>query len=60
METPVIAPLLPDELAELDRVCRDHGMSRPDAAAAAIRWYIGVDGDLPPIDDPAGDEIDHE
>jgi hypothetical protein len=57
MATPVIAPLLPDELVELDRVCRDHGMSRPHAAVAAIRWYIGVDGDLPAIEDPTADEL---
>lgn len=46
----------PDDLACLDRVCRDQGVSRLDAVESALRWYIERDGDLPTID--FGDEAD--
>ena len=54
----IAAPIPPDELAALDRVCRDRGVSRLDAVESAVRWYIEREGDLPAIDDPAADEIE--
>ena len=48
MEQAVILP--PDDLAALDRVCRDQGVSREEAVESAVRWYIEREGDLPPID----------
>jgi len=45
------ATLPPDDLAALDRVCRDQGVSRLDAVESAVRWYIEREGDLPSIDD---------
>ena len=50
MEQAIIATLPPDDLAALDRVCRDQGVSRDDAVESAVRWYIEREGDLPPID----------
>ncbi len=50
------ATLAPEDIAELDRVCRRHRVSRADAVHEAVRWYIGREGDLPPIDDPAAEE----
>jgi metal-responsive CopG/Arc/MetJ family transcriptional regulator len=58
MEQTIIATLPSDDLAELDRVCRQQGVSRPDAIYEAVRWYIGVSGDLPPVEDPLADEIE--
>jgi metal-responsive CopG/Arc/MetJ family transcriptional regulator len=55
MEQAITAPLPPDDLAELDRVCRDQGVSRHDAVESAVRWYIEREGDLPPIEDPIAD-----
>ena len=54
MEQAVILP--PDDLAALDRVCRDQGVSREEAVESAVRWYIEWEGDLPQVDDL--DEID--
>lgn len=56
METTTAIP--PDDLAALDRVCRDRGVSRADAVESALRWYIEREGDLPPIYDPAAEDID--
>jgi len=47
----ITASLPPEELANLDRVCRDQGVSRDDAVESALRWYIERQGDLPSIDD---------
>jgi len=58
MEQAITATLPPEDLAALDRVCRDQGMSRDDAVESAVRWYIEREGDLPPIDDLAADEFD--
>ena len=55
MELPASLP--PEDLADLDRVCRGLGVSRLDAVQAAVCWYIEREGDLPPIDDPAAEEI---
>jgi metal-responsive CopG/Arc/MetJ family transcriptional regulator len=57
MEQAVTATLPLDDLAELDRVCRDHGVSRHEAVESAVRWYIGRGGDLPSVDD-LDDEIE--
>jgi hypothetical protein len=57
MEQAITASLSPDDLAALDRVCRDQGVSRHDAVESAVRWYIEREGDLPPIDDPTADGI---
>jgi metal-responsive CopG/Arc/MetJ family transcriptional regulator len=54
----ITTALPPEDLAELDRVCRYQGVSRPDAVDTALRWYIGREGDLPPIEDPTADEIE--
>ncbi len=58
MEQAITATLPPEDLAALDRVCREQGVSRLDAVENALRWYIDREGDLPPIDDPAADEIE--
>lgn len=50
--------LQPDDLAELDRVCRQQGVSCTDAVESALRWYIERDGDLPSLDDLSAEEID--
>jgi metal-responsive CopG/Arc/MetJ family transcriptional regulator len=47
-----------DELAEFDRVRGPQDLSRAEAVRAAIRWYIGVIGSLPPAEEPTLDEID--
>jgi hypothetical protein len=49
MEQAITAALPPDDLAALDRVCRDQGVSRLDAVESAVRWYIERDGDLPSV-----------
>ena len=56
METAITLP--PEDLAELDRVCRYQRVDRAEAVHEAVRWYIGREGDLPPIEDPAGDEFE--
>jgi metal-responsive CopG/Arc/MetJ family transcriptional regulator len=50
MEQAITATLPPHDLAALDRVCRDQGVSRDDAVENAVRWYIDREGDLPPIE----------
>jgi hypothetical protein len=57
MEQAIAASLPPEDLAALDRLCRDQRMSRDEAVETALRWYIEREGDLPPIDDPAAEEI---
>ena len=57
MEQTIIATLPSDDLAALDRLCRDQGVSRLDAVESAVRWYIDREGDLPFVDDLAADEI---
>ena len=52
----IAAALQPDDLAEFDRVCRRHGISRLDAVHEALRFYIEREGDLPTID--YGDDPD--
>ncbi len=51
MEQPITATLPPDDLAALDRVCRNHRVSRDDAVESALRWYIEREGYLPLVDD---------
>ena len=51
------AAVPPEDLADLDRVCRGQGVHRLDAVQAAVRWYIDREGNLPPVDDPIADEI---
>ena len=58
MEQAITAILPPDDLAALDRLCRDQGVSRLDAVQDALRWYIDREGNLPTVDDPAADEIE--
>lgn len=50
--------LLETELAALDRVRERQKLSRTEAVRAAIRWYIGSVGSLPPAEDAAPDEIE--
>jgi metal-responsive CopG/Arc/MetJ family transcriptional regulator len=57
MEQAITATLPSEDLAALDRLCRDQRMSRDEAVETALRWYIEREGDLPPIDDPAAEEI---
>ena len=52
----ITAAIQPDDLAELDLVCRQQGISRFDALESALRFYIEREGDLPTID--YGDEPD--
>ena len=52
----ITAALQPDDLAELDRVCRQQHVSPVDAVHEAVRFYIEREGDLPTID--YGDEPD--
>jgi metal-responsive CopG/Arc/MetJ family transcriptional regulator len=58
MEQTITGSLPPDDLAALDRVCRDQGVSRHDAVESAVRWYIEREGDLPPVDDPATEDME--
>jgi metal-responsive CopG/Arc/MetJ family transcriptional regulator len=51
MEQVISATLPPEEVAELDRVCRDQGVSRLDAVESAVRWYIEREGNLPSLDE---------
>jgi metal-responsive CopG/Arc/MetJ family transcriptional regulator len=53
MEQAITAALPPEDLAALDRLCRDQRMSRDEAVETAVRWYIEREGDLPSIDDAA-------
>jgi metal-responsive CopG/Arc/MetJ family transcriptional regulator len=52
----ITAAIPPDDLVELDQVCRLQRVSRPDAVQEALRFYIERAGDLPTID--YGDELD--
>jgi hypothetical protein len=52
----IAATLQPDDLAELDRVCRQQRVSPAEALHEAVRFYIEREGDLPTID--FGDESD--
>jgi metal-responsive CopG/Arc/MetJ family transcriptional regulator len=58
MEQTIAATLPPEDLAALDRLCRDQRMSRDEAVETAVRWYIEREGDLPPVDDPIADDIE--
>ncbi len=58
METIITASLPPEDLAELDQVCRQQRVDRAEAVHEAVCWYIGREGDLPPVDDPDADEIE--
>jgi hypothetical protein len=49
MEQAITLP--PEDLAELDRLCRDQGVSRLDAVESAVCWYIEREGDLPQAND---------
>ena len=40
MEQTIIANLPPDDLAALDRVCRDQGVSRPHAVYNAVSCIL--------------------
>ena len=52
----ITAAIPPDDLAELDRVCRQQHISPADAVHEALRFYIEREGDLPTID--YGDDPD--
>jgi metal-responsive CopG/Arc/MetJ family transcriptional regulator len=52
----ITAAIPPEDLAELDQVCRLQHVSRADAVHEAVRFYIERAGDLPTID--YGDELD--
>lgn len=52
----ITAAIQPDDLAELDRVCRQQRVSPADAVHEAVRYYIERAGDLPTID--YGDDPD--
>ena len=52
----ITAALQPDDLAELDRVCRQQHVSPAEALHEAVRFYIEREGDLPTI--PFDDEHD--
>jgi metal-responsive CopG/Arc/MetJ family transcriptional regulator len=54
----IIEYLPPEDLAELDRVCRYRRVHRAEAVHEAVRWYIGREGDLPSVEDPAADELE--
>ena len=54
-----IRTLLPEsELAELDRVRERQRLTRTEAVRAAIRWYVGTVGSLPPAEDATPEEIE--
>ena len=56
MNAAVTASLPPEELAELDRVCRQKRVSRAVAVSDAIRWYIARGGELPEMEYAVEDE----
>jgi len=62
MTTPakkIITTSLPaHELAALDRVSGRQNLSRAEAVRAAIRWYVGAIGRLPPAEEPTSEEIE--
>lgn len=51
----ITSAIHPDDMAELDWVCRELGISRSDALESAVRFYIERGGDLPTID--YGDDL---
>ncbi|MGH7058864.1 MAG: ribbon-helix-helix protein, CopG family [Stellaceae bacterium] len=54
-----IRTALPEsELAELDRVRERQRLSRTEAVRAAIRWYVGTVGSLPPAEDATAEEVE--
>lgn len=54
-----IATSLPqDELAQLDKMRRDQGLSRAEAVREALRFYVRWADVLPSEDDPTVDEPD--
>lgn len=53
----ITAAIQPDDLAELDRVCRRQHVSPAMALHEAVRFYIEREGDLPTID--YGEDPDH-
>jgi hypothetical protein len=46
----ITTALQPDDLAELDQVCRQQRVSAADAVHEAVRFYIEREGNLPTID----------
>ena len=54
----VTTSLPQEELAELDRVREQQGLSRSEAVRDAIRWYIGAIGRLPPAEEMLPDETE--
>jgi metal-responsive CopG/Arc/MetJ family transcriptional regulator len=54
----VTTALAQEELAELDRVRRQQGLTRAEAVRDAIRWYIGAIGRLPPAEDMSPEEAE--
>jgi metal-responsive CopG/Arc/MetJ family transcriptional regulator len=54
----ITTSLTADEVAQLDRVRERQDLSRAEAVRAAIRWYVGVIGSLPPAEEPTEDEIE--
>ena len=52
----ITAAIQPEDLADLDRVCRLQHVSQADAVHEALRFYIDREGDLPTID--YGDDPD--
>jgi metal-responsive CopG/Arc/MetJ family transcriptional regulator len=57
MTTTVAISLPQDELAELDELRRDRGVSRAEAIHEAVRWYVRW-AELLPFEDPIADEIE--
>ena len=56
--TMTIATSFPqEELAELDRLRRDQGVSRVEAIRTAVRWYARWADQLP-VEDPIAEEIE--
>ncbi len=47
-----------EELAAIDRVRERQAMSRAESVRAAIRWYVGALGNLPPAEDMSPDEVE--
>ena len=46
----ITARLQPDDLVELERVCREQRVRPAEALHEAVRFYIEREGDLPIID----------
>jgi metal-responsive CopG/Arc/MetJ family transcriptional regulator len=57
MSTIVAISLPPEELAELDGLRRDQGVSRAEAIRQAVRWYAQW-GERLPFEDPIADDIE--